>query len=217
MLDPSSDLKTAERAKHRISLDLPPDPKPTGRPKLRHRRQKRPWLTPPLLTNMAWRGWAPPKTLKLLTRSPRQTPPALDFSLSANERPHRCSAHPRGKSVQPRRNTSPPLVMKMQWIPRSAARRRLERRRNQPSLKWRGSKCNQIQNRVETIPLPLPNIDYPNIDYPPKNINAEYKIDTSISDHSDNNKTITVSLPFINLFDSFPEYKTLMYWEIRAG
>ena len=150
--------------------------------------------------------------MKLLTRSARQTPPALDFSLSANERPHRCSAHPRGKSVQPRRNTSPPLVMKMQWIPRSAARRRLERRRNQPSLKWRGSKCNQIQNRVETIPLPLPNIDYP-----PKNINAEYKIDTSISDHSDNNKTITVSPPFINLFDSFPEYKTLMYWEIRAG
>jgi hypothetical protein len=107
--------------------------------------------------------------------------------------------------------------MKMQWIPRSAARRRLERRRNQPSLKWRGSKCNQIQNRVETITLPLPNIDYPNIDYPPKNINAEYKIDTSISDHLDNNKTITVSPPFINLFDSFPEYKTLMYWEIRAG
>ena len=103
--------------------------------------------------------------------------------------------------------------MKTQWTPRSAARRRLERLRNQPP---------RLRRRYKYICSSPLNIDHPqklNIDYPLENKKLEYKtiIDTPITDHPDNNKTISVIPPFINLLDSFPEYKTLMYCEVKAG
>ena len=52
-------------------------------------RLKRPWLTPPLPTNVAWRGWKRSETPTRRLRPSRQTHLSLDFSLSANERPHR--------------------------------------------------------------------------------------------------------------------------------
>jgi hypothetical protein len=213
------------------SLDLsdPPQPPlepssdpPAERPKHRHRRQatligrtKRPWLTPPLPSNTAWRGWVLSKTSMTTTRPPRQPPPSLDFSLSANERPHRRSPQLRlGKSKPPLRNTTPRVVMKTQWTPRSAARKRLERLRNQPPLLRSRCRYRQSRYRVRLIPLPPPNIDHPH-----ENKKPEYKIttDTPITEYSDNNETITVFPPLTNIFDSFPEYKILMYWEVKAG
>ena len=40
---------------------------------------KRPWLTPPLPSNMAWRGWVRSKASMLKIRPPRQPPSPLDF------------------------------------------------------------------------------------------------------------------------------------------
>jgi hypothetical protein len=178
-------------------------------------RTKRPWLTPPLPSNMAWRGWVLSKISMIITRPSRQPPPSLDFSLSANERSHRRSAQPRhGESKPPLRNTSPLMALKTQWTPRSAARRRLERLRSQqPPLLRSRCKFRQSRNKVGLIFLPLLNIDHPH-----ENKKLEYHttIDTSITDHLEYNQT-TVFPPFINLFDSFPEYKTLMYWEVKAG
>ena len=201
---------------------LPPDSRPAELSKHRQRRTtmddptKRPWLTPPLPSNMAWRGWVLSKTSMLRKRPPRQPHPSLDFSLSTNERPHRLSIQlHHSVSRQSLRNTTPPVVMKTQWTPRSAARRRLERLRGQLySLVRKGNKHRQTRIRIGPIPLPPLNIDYP-----PENKKLEYKTitDTPITDHPDNNKTITVIPPFINLLDSFPEYKTLMYWEVKAG
>ena len=183
-------------------------------------QHQRPWLTPPLPSNLAWRGWVLAKPPMMKARPSRQPCTTGDFSLSANERSPQRSIRPRhgvsnsgqphhGKN-KPLRNFTPPMMT--HWTPRSAARRRLERRRNRLHTWRRGSKYSLPRDRIGTTPSPLPNIDYP-----PKNINAEYKIDTSISDHPDYNKTITVFPPFINRFDSFLEYKTLMYWEVKAG
>ena len=163
---------------------------------------------------MAWRGWVLSKTTKIITRPSRQSPPSLDFSLSAHERSHRRSAQSRqGESKPPRRSTSP-LVAITQWTPKSAARRRLERLRSQqPPLLRSRCKYRQLRNRVGLIYIPLLNIDHPH-----ENKKLEYQttIDTSITDHLEYNKTAVFS-PFINLVDSFPEYKTLMYWEVKAG
>ena len=211
-------------------LSDPPQPRldpssalPAERSMRRRRKQttmvdrisKRPWLTPPLPSNMAWRGWVLSKTLMMKTRPSRQPPPSLDFSLSANERSHRRSAQPHhGESKPPLRNTSPLMALKTQWTPRSAARRRLERLRSQqPPLLRSRCKFRQSRNKVGLIFLPPLNIDHPH-----ENKKLEYQttIDTSITDHLEYNKTAVFS-PFINLFDSFPEYKTLMYWEVKAG
>ena len=197
-------------------LDPSPDP-PAERPKNRQRKQttmvdrtKRPWPTPPLPSNIAWRGWVLSKTSMLPTRPSRQPPPSLDFSLSANERSRQRPAQPRhGERKPPLRNTSPLVVMKTHWNPRSAARRRLERLRSQqpPLLRRR---CKRRSRTRVRLPPPL------NIDYPHENKILEYETITN-TDHTDNNKTITVFPSFINLFDSFSEYKTLMYWEVKAG
>jgi hypothetical protein len=176
---------------------------------------RRPWLTPPLPSNIAWRGWVLSKISMILTRPPRHPSPSLDFSLSANERPRRRSAQPHhGESKPPLRNTTPRMEMKTLWTPRSAARRRLERRRNlQPPLLR--SRCNYRRSRNRVGPIFLPPC---NIDYPHENKKSEYTItDISITDHPEYNKTITVFPPFFNPFYSFPENKTLMYWEVKAG
>ncbi len=57
------------------------------------------------------------------------------------------------------------------------------------------------------------------MEYPPENIKLEHKTitDTPITELPDNNKMIIVAPPFINLLYSFPEYKTLIYWEVKAG
>ena len=200
---PLPDSKPAERSKHRQRETTMVDP------------TKRPWLTLPLPSNMAWRGLVLSKTSMMRNRPSRQPSPSLDFSLSANERSHRLSVQPRhGESKPPLRNTTPLVVMKTQWTPRSAARRRLERLRSQhPSLLRSGCKYRQSRNIVGLIFLPPLNIDHPH-----ENKKLEYQttIDTAITDHLEYNKTAVFS-PFINLVDSFPEYKTLMYWEVKAG
>ena len=67
------------------------------------------------------------------------------------------------------------------------------------------------------VPLPPPKMVPDNIDYKSNiYVTNENRHDTPIIDYSENNKTITVSPPFINLVDSFPEYKILMYWEVKA-
>ena len=155
-------------------------------------RPKRPWLTPPPPSNMAWRGWVLSKTPMTITRPPRQPHLSLDFSLSANERPRRRSAQPHhAESKPPLRNATPRMEMKTLWTPRSAARRRLERRRNQ-QLPLSRSRCKYRQSRNRGGLIFLPPL---NIDHPLENKKPEYKTitDTSITDHPENNKTIIVS------------------------
>ena len=163
------------------------------------------------------------KTPMTTTRPPRQPPPSLDFSLSANERPHRGSTQPYHGESNPPLRTSPPLAaLKTQWTPRSAARRRLERLRGQrpPPLRSR-CKYRQFRNRVDLIFLPLLNIDHPH-----ENKKLEYKTITdtsSVTDHTSSNKklgknkTTTDNLPCFDFFDVLPEYKNYLYWEVRAG
>ena len=205
-----------------ISLDLPPDCKqffPSRKdedlPLLtalgpRSKQSTNP-PSPPLL---AWRGWEKAGRPTQRLRPPRQPPPSLDFSLSANERSHLRPAQPRqGESKPPLRNTPPLVVMKTQWTPRTASRRRLERLRNQPPRLRRRYK------HIFSPPLITDHLHENNkSDYPHENKKLEYHItiDSPITDHLEYNKTAVFS-PFINLFDSFPEYKTLMYWEVKAG
>ena len=54
------------------------------------------------------------------------------------------------------------------------------------------------------------------IDNPLKNKEIDYNTIT-ITEQLDNNQNISVIPLFINFLDSFPEYKTLMYWEVKAG
>ena len=193
--------------------------RPAGNPKPRQPKRtssapKRPWLTPPSPSNMAWRGWTTSKTTKLKVKPISESLHLHDFSLSANERP-RVSIRRRHDVSRPSlSNTTPPVGMKTYWMPRSAARRRLERLR---SLHPPARKNSSGQPRFSRNLIPLPSL---NLDYPPENKKSlEYKTitDSPITDPLDNNKTITVIPPFINLLDSFPEYKTLMYWEVKAG
>ena len=168
---------------------------------------KRPWLTPPLPSNMAWRGWeqSKSKASMIKIRPPRQPHSHVDFSLSVNDRPKRHIVKLRQiNSRQPNRNTTPPVVM-TQWTPKTGARRRLERRRSQHSLMQTG------YTRAE-LTLSHP----PKIDNPLKNKEIDYNTIT-ITEQLDNNQNISVIPLFINFLDSFPEYKTLMYWEVKAG
>ena len=139
-------------------------------------------------------------------RTQRQPPPPLDFSLSMNDRPKRLLVQLHHViSRRPTRNTTPPVVMKTQWIPKSVARRRLERLRRQQH--------SRIGCTGPTLSPPL------KIDHTLKIKKIDYNTitDSPITDHADNNKTISVIPLCINFLDSFPEYKTVMYWEVKAG
>ena len=114
----------------------------------------------------------------------------------------------------------PPLVvMKTQWTPRTAARRRLERLRNQPP---------RLRRRYKYIFSPPLNTDHLHennkSDYK-SNIYAtnENKHVTTDTDHSssnkklDKNKITTDIPPPFHFHDLLPEYKIYLYWEVKAG
>ena len=161
-------------------------------------RLKRPWLTPPLPTNVAWRGWKRSETPTRRLRPSRQTHLSLDFSLSADERPHRPSTHALRESKQPRIKTTHTPLVKTRWTPRSSARRRLERRSHKSGQE---SGCKPCITSRPSRRLATDKIAHRIDNY-----------DTNENRHIENRTPTLTSTPH----DSY-DFLIHAYWEMKAG
>lgn len=121
------------------------------------------------------------------SRPPLAVRPAADFSLSANESPRappNRPSHVRPPFLRPLR----PLILKMHWIPRSSARKRLYLRRLR--------RCHTLPSRPFHNPKHRLTIAYP----------------TDIK-----NPNIKTNRDFMTYHDSFLLPNVLSDWEVKAG
>ena len=161
--------------------------------------------SPPSPPFLAWRGWERSVLLTRRLTPPRKILPSADFSLSAYERPRpQPPAQPFSSNSRPLRvRTHRPLnPKKLKWIPRSAARRRLEQRRN-------------------LTPMPCTE-SHPSVHMrKDKKITTDEAGDTSQGYSGSRNKPRTKKLNSQEIFSYVSENLThvgyLFYWEAKAG
>jgi hypothetical protein len=121
----------------------------------------------------------------------------LDFSLSANERPRSSHDPPSWRSEKPKAHFKHLIISKPRWIPRSAARRRLERLRACPAPSRSIIVCTSEDNN---------NNEYKNNNKKDKNkYKNTHELNNNLEPHD-----IFFTPPSLTLDD-------VLYWEFKAG